>query len=216
MNHLVLVGDSIFDNGVYVPLGPPVIEQLQSTLPDGWRATLLAVDGDVTSDVAGQLKSLPKDTTHLAVSVGGNDALGYSGILTEPAKNASEVFMRMADIQQRFETDYQRMMQAVLDHARPTIVCTIYDAVPFPQEEMRQLARTALPIFNDVILRIAIRCGLPVLDLREICTEPRDYSEISPIEPSEAGGQKIADGLARILTSHDFSRAMAVYGGCKP
>src|SRR5580658_10352230 len=83
MGHIVLLGDSIFDNARYVPDRPPVIEQLRRGLPPGWKATLLAVDGDVTADVAGQMASLPGDATHLFVSVGGNDALGQIPVLQE-------------------------------------------------------------------------------------------------------------------------------------
>jgi hypothetical protein len=46
--HIVLLGDSIFDNGAYVSGGPDVVAQLRSRLPQGWEATLLAVDGAVT------------------------------------------------------------------------------------------------------------------------------------------------------------------------
>ena len=73
--HLVLLGDSIFDNAIYVPDGPSVIDHLRTILPAEWRATLLANDGDVTADVEGQLLKLPADATHLIISVGGNDAL---------------------------------------------------------------------------------------------------------------------------------------------
>jgi hypothetical protein len=45
MPHIVLLGDSIFDNAAYVPGEPPVIEQLRAHLPKNWQATLLAVDG---------------------------------------------------------------------------------------------------------------------------------------------------------------------------
>lgn len=59
MGHVVLPGDSIFDNAAYVR-GPDMAAQLRAALPDGWRATLLAVDGAVTTCVhvartAGQL-----------------------------------------------------------------------------------------------------------------------------------------------------------------
>src|SRR5437763_7003051 len=83
MSHVVLLGDSIFDNAAYVPGRPPVVEQLRRALPAGWRATLLAVDGHTTADVAGQLARLPADATHLVVSVGGNDALGASAVLAK-------------------------------------------------------------------------------------------------------------------------------------
>src|SRR3712207_2336551 len=45
MSHVVLLGDSIFDNAAYVRGGPDVIRQLQGVLPAGWKATLRAVDG---------------------------------------------------------------------------------------------------------------------------------------------------------------------------
>ena len=35
MSHVVLLGDSIFDNGRYVPGGPSVIEHLRKALPAG-------------------------------------------------------------------------------------------------------------------------------------------------------------------------------------
>src|SRR2546423_7222491 len=114
MSHVVLLGDSIFDNAAYVPGGPAVVDQLQSHLPDGWRATLLAVDGSVTEDVATQLRRLPADASHLIVSAGGNDALGYSGILFAPARDAGDVFTRLTDIYDQFRGAYRAMLEAVL------------------------------------------------------------------------------------------------------
>jgi hypothetical protein len=70
--HLILLGDSIFDNGSYVDRGQPaVIDQLKAKAQDqGWNATLIAVDGDVLSGVAHQIKRVPRDATHLFVSIG--------------------------------------------------------------------------------------------------------------------------------------------------
>src|SRR5436853_322199 len=99
MGHVVLLGDSIFDNARYVPDRPAVIEQVRKGLPSGWKATLLAVDGHVTRDVAGQLAGLPADATHLFVSVGGNDALGESAILLEPACTVGEALALLGEMQ---------------------------------------------------------------------------------------------------------------------
>ena len=100
--HVVLLGDSIFDNAVYVPGGPPVVRQLQQELPTGWRATLVAVDGHVTTDVQPQLARVPGDATHLFVSVGGNDALGESFFLRQPASSVAGVMDELRSIQTRF------------------------------------------------------------------------------------------------------------------
>src|SRR4051812_30929997 len=59
MGHVILLGDSIFDNASYVPGRPPVVEQVGRSLPPGWQASLLAVDGHVVSDVSHQLTRLP-------------------------------------------------------------------------------------------------------------------------------------------------------------
>ncbi len=57
--------------------------------------------------------------------------------------------------------------------------------------------------FNDAILLAAARAGLPVLDLRQVSTAATDYA--NPIEPSDVGGQRIAEAIARMLSVHDFS-----------
>jgi hypothetical protein len=56
MKHVVLLGDSVFDNGAYVGGGPDVVTQLRQRLPAGWRATLAAVDGGVIRDIPHQLE----------------------------------------------------------------------------------------------------------------------------------------------------------------
>ena len=78
MPHVALLGDSIFDNAAYTGGRPDVITQLRPLL-SGWSATLLALDGARTEDVPRQLTQLPRDTTHLVLSVGGNDALAHGG-----------------------------------------------------------------------------------------------------------------------------------------
>jgi len=200
--HVLLLGDSIFDNARYVPGEPAVIEQVRDRLPTGWRVTLLAIDGDVTTGVARQLTRLPADATHLFVSVGGNDALGESGFLNRRASSVPEVLNELHALQSGFRANYRSMLRTVLSLGLPTAVCTIYDSIPgFPQA-----ALTALGAFNEVILREAIRNGLAVIDLRIAFNMPGDYSSLSPIEPSVLGGAKIACAIADVVAAHDFAR----------
>ncbi len=130
MSHVILLGDSIFDNERYVPGGPAVIEHLRKSLPGGWQATLLAVDGAVVSGVLQQLAGLPADATHLVVSAGGNDALAGSMVLHEAACSVAEGLSRLADLHEEFQRDYREMLAQVLGRSRPTAVCTVYDAIP--------------------------------------------------------------------------------------
>jgi hypothetical protein len=202
MSHVVLLGDSIFDNDRYVPGGPSVIEHLRRCLPGGWRATLLARDGAGTSEMGRQLDQLPADATHLVVSVGGNDALDHSGlILHERASSFAEVLSRLAGIQEQFRAAYREVLGRVLGFRKPTAVCTIYDAIP----GLDPAERAGLCLFNDVILREAVRAAVPVIDLRLVCADADDYSRSSPIEPSVLGGGKIARAVAKLVTGYDFA-----------
>jgi hypothetical protein len=78
----------------------------------------------------------------------------------------------------------------------------VYDP-HFPDPLMQRLTTTALNIFNDCILREAITHGLPVLDLRLICTEVEDYA--NEIEPGIPGGKKIAAGILKLVQNRNFS-----------
>jgi lysophospholipase L1-like esterase len=201
MTHVVLLGDSVFDNASYVGGGADVVTHLRALAPEGWRATLKAVDGSVVSHVAWQLETAPEDATHLIVSAGGNDALMNAGMLGEGAESFAEVLNRLADVAEAFESDYRRMLEALRSTGKPAAVSTIY----YPRMEdasVQRLAVSALSTFNDVITRAAFGAGLPLLDLRLICNEDSDYA--NPIEPSEAGGAKIARAIVRLVSENDY------------
>lgn len=203
MKHVVLLGDSVFDNAAYVAGGPDVIQQLRQKLPRGWKATLEAVDGSLTDHVPVQLQHVPDDASHLIISVGGNDVLVRINFLNERVHSISEALERLTDIADQFEDRYSAMLEKVLNQGLPTALCTIY----YPRNldpPTQRIAVAALAVFDDVILRQACSAGLPVLDLRLICTEASDYA--NPIEPSTHGGDKIATEIVRLLEEHDFDR----------
>lgn len=198
--HLVLLGDSIFDNAAYVPGGPSVIEHLRQRLPQGWRASLLAVDGATVSMVPRQIEQLPPDTTHLVLSVGGNDALYISGdVLSTECRNAREALGEVAEAIQGFAQEYRGLIRDLVALRKPLAVCTIYDTIP----GLQPAEIAGLAVYNDVITRTAIANRLTLIDLRVICNEVRDYSALSPIEPSVAGGDKIAQAIIAAHFSPD-------------
>jgi hypothetical protein len=203
MGHIVLLGDSVFDNDAYVRPGEPdVVQQLQERLPAGWRATLAAVDGAVTGSVPGQLGRLPPDATHLVVSVGGNDALRRQDVLDLRVGSVAEALLRLAEVRDGFARDYRAMLDAVLGRGLPTALCTIYDP-RFPDPARQRVAVAALTAFNDVLTREAFGRGLPFVDLRLVCSDDGDYA--NPIEPSARGGAKIASVIAELILRHDFA-----------
>ena len=203
MQHLALLGDSIFDNARYTSGGPDVASQVRKLLPSGWEVSLLAVDGSTTANIPDQVQRLPKDATHLVLSVGGNNALteasrlgiSFFGFPDVPTSKALDT---LAEISGDFEAQYRSAVEACLRPGLPLGVCTIYNGC-FPDKSYQRIASLALAVFNDVILRVAIERGLPVIDLRLICTQPIDYA--NPIEPSSIGGEKIAKVIAALVTA---------------
>ena len=202
-NHIVLLGDSILDNGAYIGAGPDVIEQVGKRLPAGARATLGAVDGAVVSAVRLQLQIAPEDATHFVVSAGGNDALHHAGLLDEKVSSVADALDKLAAVRESFARDYRTMLDDVVARGLPVAVCTIYDA-RFPDLKQRRRASLGLTIFNDCITREASARGLALIDLRLILTADSDLA--NPIEPSVSGGAKIANAIAAFAADYDLAK----------
>ena len=198
MPHIVLLGDSIFDNAPYTRGGPDVISQVRQFVSADWRATLLAVDGATTDDVPSQLQRMPPDASHLVLSIGGNNALMNSSILHTPADSTTQALTALSAVSRSFEEQYRRVVELCRELRLPLTLCTIYNGC-FPDRQFQQIISTALMVFNDVILRVAIEFGLPVIDLRFVCYSPADYA--NPIEPSSIGGAKIARAIVGLVSA---------------
>ena len=202
MKHLVLLGDSILDNGSYTAGGPAVIEQVQGQLPEGWQASLGAIDGSVAEDIPSQLAELPKDTTHLLLSVGGNNAMLRIELLDTPVATSAQAFMLLSQAVREFESVYRATLTSCLAFGLPLVVCTVYNG-NFPDPALQERITVALAAFNDVIIRAAVEMHLRVIDLRFVCSSPSDYA--NPIEPSSVGGAKIARAIVRAVTEPPHS-----------
>jgi len=201
MNHVALIGDSVFDNLVYVRPEPDVQQQLRDVLPDEWRVALGAIDGSITDDVADQLEELPEGVSHIVVSAGGNDGLQSMSLLFEKVSSVAEGLGLLSEVVARFQKAYRQMLEDLVATNIPATVCTIYR--PQFEPSLQQVSLMALSLFNDVILTEAMRMRLPVLDLRQIMDETSDYA--NPIEPSAHGGEKMAKAISQILLGNDDS-----------
>jgi hypothetical protein len=166
------------------------------------------MDGATTLSIPRQLKDLT-GVTHLVMSVGGNDALGDVSVLGARVGRVGDGLHVIELIRKKFQTQYIKALEMLCQTGLRAVVCTIYDRVPI----LREPQRAALACFNDVITREAFLARVPVLDLRLLCREFTDYSKVSPIEPSDKGGNKIALAISQIVTAHDFSRGQStIYG----
>jgi hypothetical protein len=207
--HIVLLGDSILDNASYVPGSrPAVIDQVRSRLPRGWSATLLARDGSVMGDVVRrQLAGIPGDASHLVLSAGGNDVLEQIRILHEPAATVGDALRILLESRAGFEEEYRRLVAAVVGRGLPTVLCTIYNPCS-DDDAFQRAAVAALCLYDDAIIDTGRRFGLPVIDLRAVCSEIADYA--NEIEPSAIGGAKIADAICSVVTRYDFAARRTV------
>lgn len=193
--HVALLGDSIFDNAAYTAGEPDVVSHLNSVLRPGSIASLLAVDGATVSSLAAQLRRLPKAATHLVLSIGGNDALRNIDLLSLRVSSSAEALQIIAGRVDGFERAYRAALAEVVALRLPVTICTIYNGAL--EKDVAAIARLALALFNDVIVRAAIDRHVDVIELRAICTEASDYA--NPIEPSGSGGLKIAKAIAKSL-----------------
>ncbi|GAV05352.1 hypothetical protein RvY_15500 [Ramazzottius varieornatus] len=202
--HIVLVGDSIFDNEVYVGRsGKSVIKHLNDKIPTEWKASLIAIDGDVVEGVIRrQIGRIPKDATHIFLSIGGNDALGAQGVTSKSVGSVAEALIALSAVRKRFKNSYDEMLKQLLKLKLPTTICTIYNPSygDSPQQTVASMGLTAL---NDAIIEAALRNHLPVIDLKTMFSSPKDYA--NPIEPSTQGGDKITDAIMRIMNNYDFN-----------
>jgi lysophospholipase L1-like esterase len=207
--HVVLLGDSIFDNGAYTGGKPDVLAQLVRVLPQGWTASLLARDGATTAGLAAQLARLPSSATHLALSIGGNDALQRQGVLQARAGSVAEGVNILGDAVGQFESAYRKAVEACVAHRLPLVICTIYNG-NFADAAYRKIVRSAVALFNDAIIRTAIDYKLKVIDLRAVCAKPEDYA--NPIEPSSTGAAKIARAITAVVTGSAEGKGAFIVG----
>lgn len=205
MGHVILLGDSIFDNQAYVPGQPDVVRQLRAALGGDCRASLFAVDGAVVGSVEAQAARLPGDASHLVVSAGGNDALGASWLLGQKVASVAAGLALLAEAQEAFALRYEAMADRIVALGLPAALCTIYDSRV--REPDHRVIRAALALFNDAISRAAFARGLALIDLRLICCEDSDYA--NPIEPSARGGAKIAAAIAAFVNGRPDAGVIA-------
>jgi lysophospholipase L1-like esterase len=194
---IILLGDSIIDNGVYVRPGEPdVTKQLQALLPEH-AVIKRALDGAMCGDVLSSQVAGLESTDCIILSAGGNDALQHIALLeATTSTTAKDVLVKLSTIREEFRRNYASLLDRLAIARMPVVVLTVYNPC-FDGHAMdvsyQQAAETAIAIFNDVIQQEAHRRSFDVLDLRTLFTDRADYA--NPIEPSAIGGAKLAKAM---------------------
>jgi lysophospholipase L1-like esterase len=191
---VILLGDSIIDNGEYVRSGEPdVAQQLQTLLPHH-TVVKRAVDGASSADVlASQIADVER-AEHIILSAGGNDALEHIDLLEGAMDTrAKDVLVRLWSVREEFRRSYAALLDCLVLARRPVLVLTVYNPCfrghGFDAAYQRA-AESAVSIINDVIQQEGRRRSFDILELRTLFDDRADYA--NPIEPSAIGGAKLA------------------------
>jgi len=140
---------------------------------------------------------VPEGASHLILSVGGNDALAHSHLLSDNTTPGMQILEYLDLVASGFESSYRKLINKISNLRLPLAVFTIYNGNLEPP--FVKAARAAVAVFNDKIYQVAGAYAVPVLELRRICNELSDYA--NPIEPSSSGGKKIAASILRHVQS---------------
>jgi hypothetical protein len=174
---------------------------------------LIALLGDSIFDNATYTAGAPDVVSHLRALLPAGWratllAVDGSDVLNLPVGSTAEALALFGRRIGAFKASYVSALDGILALGRRTTVCTIYEGNLEPV--WAPLARVALTLFNDVILRVAFERAVDVIDLRLVCTDLADYA--NPIEPSNAGGQKIASAIAAAVGARDVQPGARIFG----
>ena len=197
-----LFGDSIIENSSYVKdyfdVGTLIKKKLMVSdkcSDFDIQISNHAVDGALTADIRDQVRraklhGLRRDATSIAVFTGGgNDALGSLDYFRHRQKNFDLSTPEFLDDWRYWSHVYNELLEELIYNFHYTVPCTIYNEIPTFSVSDKLIFR----LYNDYIMQRAIELHLNYCDIRTVMNNPTDYASVSPIEPSETGGDWIAE-----------------------
>jgi hypothetical protein len=181
----ILLGDSIIKNNSYVKNGKAVEDILNEKTNGNIRC--YAKDDSTIVDVYSQLDSIPnnmnKQTTSIFLSVGGNNILqNYADkdVSVKDIRILDPIFNAYKILIKSIRTKMNDSKLVLLDIYYPT-------NIKFAQY------KPILEEWNKLIADFASTNNLPLIKISNILIEPTDFT--LNIEPSETGGEKIANNI---------------------
>ena len=202
-----LFGDSIIENSAYVKDNHDVSNLIHSKLKTPSRLSNFdievchhATDGALTADIRDQVRraklhGLRRGATSIAVFTGGgNDALGSLDYLKHRQKNFDISTPEFLDDWRYWTNVYNELLEELIYDFHYAMPCTIYNEIPTFDAADKLIFR----LYNDYIIQKAIKLELTYCDIRTVMESPTDYASVSPIEPSETGG----DWIAELIVQH--------------
>jgi len=205
--NIVLLGDSIFDNEVYVHSHadsvPGVLERRFGNINKEWKVTHRAVDGAVMASIDKQIPKIPSNATHIFMSIIGNDCLGVlmglhnSSQWAEVAAAPSPDNPILSNILSQLESKYEETVLKVKNVGPPLTVCNLY-APRFDDAALQAFCRFSVQLLNIRLKAVADKHGVGLIDIYSLFTDPADYA--NAIEPGKSGSEKIGKAIEEVVT----------------
>jgi lysophospholipase L1-like esterase len=183
---IILLGDSMLENKLYVEKGKSIAELLKKMMDQN---TILdyAVDGTTISGVYQQIKEIPADlnnaNTYVFLSSGGNDIIdkAHKGSTNE---NIDSIF-----------ADYTKMVDAVKTKMNPAniILLNLY----YPKSDDYKSYYRMITDWNKKLKEFSKNNNLQILETSNLLDKADDFT--SKIEPSLVGGTKIASAISSLV-----------------
>ena len=175
---IILVGDSILKNNSYV-LEENSVEKLLSTKTNA-HVYCFAVNDSTIKDATEQVNILPQHLNEpsscIFLSIGGNDIL-------KEIDPISSIFRKYMDL--------VNTLQKKMDKTK-IILINLY----YPTDEKYKKYYSGVKRWNELVGAFAEDKHLKVLNASIILTKPDDFTY--EIEPSENGGEKLANEIVNI------------------
>ena len=183
-DNIVLMGDSIFANDIYVQRGESVGDQLQDR---HGNVLVVAQDNAIIDDLDYQFNKIPSNldnkNTKVIVSVGGNDLLNQY-IMSDVSKT------------QHVDTIFNRYTSN-LNNLRNNSNCEfILSNIYYPRSSDFTRYYDIIEIWNDKLGKYAKNNGLKILNI-DYTVDKKEYFT-HDIEPSASGSSVITDNILKL------------------
>ena len=175
---IILLGDSILKNNSYVLEG----QSIQTILAQKTDAQIycFAVNDSTIKDAQEQVNILPQHlnepSTIIVLSIGGNDIL--KGI--DPLTSIFREYMNLVNLMK------ERMNRVKI------VLINLY----YPTDKKYEKYYSSVKRWNELVGAFAQDNDLKIVDASIILVKEEDFT--SEIEPSEIGGEKLANAIASI------------------
>lgn len=216
---VALLGDSTIHNDSYVPDGHTVMDYVWAALDKRAHVVRYARDGAVLASMPAQVQRVNwEDTTHMVVSISGNDLLGIRHkVYSAKVDTVETALLYMRHIVDGFDDMYGQMAMQLSQlcdaNGVELALCTVYRGAAWGEHDQK-LNEIAVSLFNDRIRALCWDLDIALIDSNTLFSDSGDFA--NPIEPSAQGGFKFAHAVREFVEYEypdDKPSTRAVFAG---